>query len=528
MQQPDSGSAVSQKQAERAPLLTSRRFLPLFLVQSLGAFNDNVFKNAFIALLTFSLIGKLDLQMSLVTLSAIAAGVFILPFALFAPFAGQIADGVDKAKMMQGVKLAEIVLMIVAAVAYHVESVFLLYALLFLMGAQSAFFSPIKYGVLPRYLADDELVQGNGFIQAGSFLAILLGTIAGFQLIGDSSDAAARDFGVLLVSVAVIVIAVIGYLASRYAPSAPPASDEKAHILPRYGVRLAPETGAARIGALAAFAAGAALTALIYGFVGPGSTVYEDRLLLAVGAFAFAFAIYALWPSIDAAVEASRERPVVWKTLLAIGWFWFAAASFMTLLPSLAKETLRGNEDVLTLLLASFSIGVAIGASLVSWLQRGEIQVGVAPWGALGIAFFSVSLYLALSGYAPADLAEDELRGVGGFFSDATGWMVMFCFIGLAICAGLYVTPLNAIYQHNAPPEAVGRVVATSNMIDSALMAISSVVIIVLSVAALAPPAVLAAIGGTGFLASLVVARWSPETRFGRLVLSFLPPRGGA
>ena len=522
MQQPEgarggAGGSEPEGPNTRSPFLTSQRFLPLFLVQSLGAFNDNVFKNAFVALLTFSLIDKLDLQMSLTALSAVAAGIFILPFALFAPFAGQIADGFDKARMMQAVKLVEIVLMVIAAIAYHVQSVFLLYALLFLMGAQSAFFAPIKYGVLPRYLPADELVQGNGLMQSGTFLAILAGTIAGFQLMK-------TDLGVLLVSIAVITVAICGYIASRYAPPAPPASDERAHILPNFGLRLAPASAGGRLGAVAALSAASVLSILVYVFVGADSYIYEDRLALAFAAFVLCFAVYALWPSIDAAVEASRERPVVWRTILAISWFWFAAASFFTLTPVLAKETLQGNEDLATLLFASFSIGVAIGASLVSWLQQGRIQVGVAPWGALGIAFFSISLFLTLADYAPAE----QDRGVAAFLSDPTGWLVMVNFIGLAICAGLFVTPLNAIYQHNAPPEAVGRVVAASNMLDSTLMAISSVVIIALSVMSLPPAAVMATIGGTGFFASLVVARWSPETRFGRAVLSFLPPRDGA
>lgn len=503
---------------ERPALMVSRRFLPLFLVQSLGAFNDNVFKNAFIALLTFSLIDKLDLEMSLTTLASVAAGIFILPFALFASFAGQIADGVDKAKMMRAVKFAEIVLMVAAAVAYHVQSVFLLYALLFLMGAQSAFFGPIKYGVLPRYLPDDELVQGNGLIQAGTFLSILLGTIAGFQLMKS-------DDGVLLVSIAVIAVAIAGFVASLYAPPAPPASESKAHLLPNHGLLLAPQTPAAMRIALVAATLCVLSVAAIYLMIGADSIVYADRPLLALGAVALILSIYVLSPSIGDSVAASRERPVVWRTLLAISWFWFAAVSFMTLLPALVKETMRGDEDIVTLLLASFSIGVAIGASLVSWLQQGRIQVGVAPWGAIGIAFFSIDLYAALGGYEPAGLAPGELRGVGDFFSDLTGWRVMADFIGLAICAGLYVTPLNAIYQHNAPPEALGRVVATSNMLDASFMTMSAIVLIILS--GLAPPVLMAVIGGTGVLAGLVTARWSPETRIGRAVLSLLPRRPG-
>ncbi|MEL6318350.1 MAG: hypothetical protein AAFR16_12020, partial [Pseudomonadota bacterium] len=117
-------------------------------------------------------------------------------------------------------------------------------------------------------------------------------------------------------------------------------------------------------------------------------------------------------------------------------------------------------------------------------------------------------------------------RTLAEFLSLPVGWRVLIDFVGLAICAGLFVTPLNAIYQHEAPPEAVGRVVAASNMLDSALMAFSSVAVILLqSVAGLGQPAVLACLGVTGLITAVVVGRWSPETRFGRLVLRYLPPR---
>lgn len=506
----------------RSALITGRRFLPLFAVQALGAFNDNVFKNAFVTLLTFKLATEMGLsEAELGALVAVAAAVFILPFALFAPMAGQIADWIDKARMMRAVKFVEIILMIVAAIAYHVQSISLLYALLFLMGAQSAFFSPIKYGVLPRYLADDELVQGNGLIQGATFLSILLGTIAGVQLIQ-------TDAGVLLVSIAVITIAVIGFIASLYAPPAPPAAEEKAHLLPNLGLRLTPESRRATTGAAFFIALGVALAAAALSFIEPGSLFYPARYAVAGLALLFGLSLHVLWPSIAASIEAAQERPVVWRTLLAIAWFWFAAAGFMTVIPVLVSETLYADEDVFTLLLAAFSIGVAIGASLVSILQRGRIQVGVAPIGAFGIAIFAIDVYLGLgAGLPPPDPSDPEIRRtLSEFLSSPVGWRVLIDFMGLAICAGLFVTPLNAIYQHNAPPEAVGRVVAASNMLDSALMAFSSVVVILLqSALGFGQPAVLATLGATGLVTAVVVARWSPETRLGRFVLRYLPRR---
>ncbi len=194
-------------------LLRDGRFWPLFGAQALGAFNDQVFKTGFVSLITFRLADEYGLDPGFH--NAFAAGLFILPFALFAPTAGQIADGMDKGLMMKRVKFVEILLMILGAVAYQMQNLTMLYALLFLMGAQSAVFSPIKYGILPQYLKPKELIAGNGLIQAATFLAILVGQIVGAKLILTPS-------GVTAISVLVILAAVVGWLFSLKTPPAPP------------------------------------------------------------------------------------------------------------------------------------------------------------------------------------------------------------------------------------------------------------------------------------------------------------------
>lgn len=196
-----------------APLLRSRRFLPLFLVQFLGAFNDQAFQKAFVALLTYRLGDATGLALE--TLGVIASALFILPFALVTPTAGQIADRMDKARMMRRVKAWEIAVMALAAVGFHLESVGILYAALFLMGAQSAMFAPVKYAILPQHVAPAELMAANGLVQGGTFLAILLGAIIGNEL-------ALRPHGPLIVSALVLAVAVLGWLASLSAPPAPP------------------------------------------------------------------------------------------------------------------------------------------------------------------------------------------------------------------------------------------------------------------------------------------------------------------
>ena len=196
-------------------LLGTRRFLPLFLVQFLGAFNDQVYQKAFVALMTYRLADQLETPLEL--LGVIASALFILPFAVVTPSAGQLADRIDKAKMMRVVKFWEIVVMGLAVYGFYAENIVFLYFVLFLMGAQSAMFAPIKYSVIPQYLRPQEIVGGNGMVQAFTFLAIIFGTIAGNELI-------LTDRGVLVVSVFVVSVAVIGFVASLFAPPAPPTA----------------------------------------------------------------------------------------------------------------------------------------------------------------------------------------------------------------------------------------------------------------------------------------------------------------
>lgn len=140
-------------------LLTKQRFLPYFLTQALGAFNDNVYKNVLLILIAFSAPGALPFSSDLAI--NLAAGLFILPFFLFSATAGVLADKYDKALIMRVVKFAEIVIMSLAAVAFLFESYLLLLVLLFLMGTQSTFFGPAKYALLPQHLKKEELVSGN-------------------------------------------------------------------------------------------------------------------------------------------------------------------------------------------------------------------------------------------------------------------------------------------------------------------------------------------------------------------------------
>jgi 1-acyl-sn-glycerol-3-phosphate acyltransferase len=191
-------------------LLTTRRYLPFFLTQGLGAFNDNLFKNALVIMIAFKVVGLSSADRDF--WSNLAAGLFILPFFLFSATAGQWAERSDKARAMQRIKLLEIAIMVLAAIGFALESLPFLLGVLFLMGAQSTLFGPLKYSILPQVLKPEELVGGNALVEAGTFLAILLGTLAGGLLMNGF------DHGPLLASIAVIAFAVAGWLASRRIP----------------------------------------------------------------------------------------------------------------------------------------------------------------------------------------------------------------------------------------------------------------------------------------------------------------------
>jgi MFS family permease len=188
-------------------LMRERRFLPLFVTQFLGAFNDNLFKNAMIFFATYQIFNSVEDE---TRFSAIATGIFILPYFLFSALAGQLADSYDKARIMRIIKAAEIAIMLVGAAGIFIKSLPLMLVALVGMGIHSTFFGPIKYAILPQHLNEDEVLGGTGMIEAGTYIAILGGTIAGGVI-----SAYGAGF-------AVIGVAVIGWLASLKIPPAPP------------------------------------------------------------------------------------------------------------------------------------------------------------------------------------------------------------------------------------------------------------------------------------------------------------------
>src|ERR1051325_11273723 len=193
-------------------LMTARRFVPLFTTQTLGAFNDNLFKSAFVMLVTYST--AMSSSVDPAVLSAIAGGALIAPFFLFSATAGELADRFERSRLLQILKAAELLTVLAAVAALFTDSLALCFLSLFALGAQATFSSPVRYALLPQHLAADELVDGNALLEGGTFLTILIGTIAG-------GIAIAADYGTAIAAVLLVLCATGGFAGSLFVACGP-------------------------------------------------------------------------------------------------------------------------------------------------------------------------------------------------------------------------------------------------------------------------------------------------------------------
>jgi len=384
-------------------LFARRRFLPLALTQFLGAFNDNLFKNALVILITYVM--AVDSGLNAQVLVVLAGGVFILPFFLFSATAGQLADKYDKAWLTRWIKLAEILIMLGAALGFYLGNVYFLMGVLFLMGAQSTFFGPIKYGILPDHLAQDELVAGNALIETTTFLAILGGTLLGGLAILEAG-------GVTLVSGLVVVVAVLGWIASFFIPPTRPAAPDL-----RVGYNL----------------------------------FHETRRI----------------------IHNARMNRVIFLCILGISWFWLVGATFLSLFPTLAKDGIGANEQVVTLFLLAFSLGIAAGSLLCNRLLKGEVHATYVPLGAVGITLFAVDLYFASRHLSPSGTA---LIGLSEFLATPGAWRVLLDLTLVAVSGGLYIVPLYALLQQRSEDAHRARNIAANNVINALFMVVGAVI----------------------------------------------------
>ena len=391
-------------------LLKTRRFLPLFATQFLGAFNDNLFRTAMVLLVIYGIYGDPRQE---ATFSAVAGGLFILPFFLLSALAGQLADSNDKARIIRIVKTAEIFIMMFGAAGLMLQNVPLLLIALTAMGVHSTFFGPIKYAVLPQHLQDGEVLGGTGLVEAGTYVAILGGTLLGGVLVYKHAD----GFHALRAAVAVLVVAGTGRWVGGMVPAAPPDPHAPTFKMDWHIVR--------------------ASIALV------SATLHIRRLFIAI---------------------------------LAISFFWAMGAVLAAQFPPLVKNGLGSDQHVATLFLAVFSIGVALGSVAVNRLLGGHVSARYSPAAALGMGLFVLDLYRRVKYWPPLGEGL-PLRGLHAFLALPNSWAVVLDLLGVAIAGGMFVVPLYAFLTTTVAKSETARTVAANNIVNSGLMVLATLIL---------------------------------------------------
>ena len=369
----------------------------------------------------------------------VIGALFILPFLLFSATSGQLADKFDKAQLMRFVKWLEIAVMALAGWGFVTANVPLLLACVFLMGLHSTLFGPVKFAYLPQHLSERELTGGNGMVEMGTFVAILLGNVAGGLLI------AVPQVGAQYVAFACIAVAIVGRLTAQAVPTSPSADP-----------------------------------ALVINWNPVTETLRNLKL--------------------------AHENIVVFRSLLGISWMWFFGAAFLAQFPSFAKDVLHGDEQVASLLLVVFSIGIGVGSLLCEVLSRRHVEIGLVPLGAIGMSVFSVELYFAARGLPPSSGYT-----LSAFLAQPAHWRVMADLALLSLFAGLYSVPMYSLIQMRSQPSHRARIIAANNILNALFMIASSIIVGVLLAAGLTIPQVFLVIAVLNAVVAFYIFMLVPE-----------------
>ena len=432
-------------------LLKQRRFAPFFWTQFSGAANDNLFKFAFTVMVTY----QLSVSWLPPALAGLAIGaLFILPFLLFSATSGQLTDKFEKTRVIRFVKNLEVVIMLVAAMGFMSKNINVQVPVLlgctFLMGLHSTLFGPVKFAYLPQALNERELTGGNGMVEMGTFVAILLGNIVGGLII------AIPQVGPTYVAISCVGLALAGRVVSQFIPLAP-ATD------PDLKINWNPVT--------------------------------------------------ETWRNL----KLASNNIVVFRSMLGISWMWFFGATFLSQFPSFAKEIMHGNEQVASLLLVVFSIGIATGSLLCEVLSKRHVEIGLVPLGAIGMSVFAVDLYFASRG-----LPASEVMSLAAFIAKPAHWRAMMDLALLSLFAGLYSVPMYALIQLRSQPTHRARIIAANNILNALFMIVSSILAGALLKAEFTIPQIFLFVGLANAVVAVYIFLLVPEylLRFVALMLS--------
>lgn len=436
-------------------LLKERRYLPFFITQLAGAFNDNLFKQALILAIIYKLTFSNAIDHAFIStlftdgiidkdfLVNFCAIIFILPFFLFSALGGQLGEKYEKSMLIRRIKLAELFTMIIGAIGLFANSLVLMLIVLFAMGTQSALFGPVKYSILPQQLKENEIIGGNALVEMGTFLAILAGIIlAGILMTGNTPYA-------LLISISILTVAMIGYLASCKIPFSP-----------------------------------AALSTLKINLNIFSQTWRTMRL-------------------------GFHQTPAVSRSLLGNSWFWFLGTIYITQIPNYAEKILNGDPSAYTLILTVFSVAIAIGSALCEKLSDGKVEIGLVPFGSIGLTLFSILLWWHST-------SIPMVNGVANTWLDLLAhpraWLILLDIFGIGLFGGFYIVPLYAIMQTRSAVEERARVIAANNILNALFMVLASVLaIILLSIAGLSIPQLFLVVGLMNLAVNTYIFKIVPE-----------------
>lgn len=386
-------------------LLKRRRFLPLFVTQFLGAFNDNLFKTSMVLFATYEIFQS-EQQESF--FNALAAALFILPFFLLSALSGQLADTMDKARIIRVVKIVEFGIMalgcgglLLARTGQVTLPIVMMLGAVVGLGIHSTFFSPIKYAILPQHLDDEDVLGGTGLVEAGTYLSILLGTIlAGF--IYES---------IPLIAALTFLVAALGYISARMVPAAP---------------RLGP----------------------------PLKLDYNP--------------LRACWRL----VAGTMHIPRLFLAICAISFFWTIGSVLVVIFPPLVKNVLTADASVASLVLAIFSIGVAIGSVVINLMLRGHISARYSPASVIAMGAAVLAFWFVANRWdaAPAGTLYD----IAAFVRHPGAPLVLLTLMFVAIFGGMFVVPLYAFLTTTVPKDQTARTVAANNVVNAGAMTIGS------------------------------------------------------
>jgi acyl-[acyl-carrier-protein]-phospholipid O-acyltransferase / long-chain-fatty-acid--[acyl-carrier-protein] ligase len=388
-------------------LMTSRRFVPLFWAQFCSALNDNVLRNALVIILLYSAAtGHADV---LVTL---AGAVFIFPFFILSGLGGELADKYVKAAVARRVKFVEIFVAGFAAAGLFLHSVVLQFVALGLFGVMAALFGPVKYAILPDQLSVGELVAGNALVEGATFVAILLGTIVGGQLVAGSAHMG-------WVSSAIMVLALLSWVFASLIPDTEPSAPD-----------------------------------------------------LAITANP--------WTSTLGLLKTLHAETRLWDGMIIVSWFWLVGAVVLSLLPALVRDIVGGTEGVVTLCLATFVVGIAVGSLFAARFSHMQPNIALVPIGAVIMGVVALDLAWAIgrttpgAGIVPLDFA-----------TSFTGFRMLVDFAVFAFGGGLFAVPSFAAVQAWSQPSERARVIAAGNVLQAAFMVGGSLFVAALQAAGL-------------------------------------------